>query len=614
MSVHMDEALIPLADDFPAPSREAWLALVEKTLNGADFDKRLVSRSADGIVLQPLYRPEPGATRLTARPAPSDDVQRPWDLRSRVDHPDPVRANADLLLELENGAKSALISLDPTGLHGAAVRDAESFARLTEGVLLELAPVALEAGRAGPQAADWLAAAAKDAPFAPLAFHMDPISAAAEQGGAEALAEQIAAAARTGARHGETYARATAFLATGRAVHEAGGTEGQELGFALASGLAYAKSLVGAGLGMDDAFGRIVLGMSAGAEYFVTIAKLRAARAVWARLTTACGASGRAVIEARSSRRMLSRLDPWVNMLRLTSAGFGASVGGADAVVLDAFTQPLSADGRSRPTPFARRQARNTQLILMEEAHLGRVADPAGGAAFLEMLTDQLARAGWAEFQRIEADGGVVAALTSGAIGRRVTRARTVLEADIARRKAGLIGASEFPNLAETAVEIEAVEVGAFAAEGDVRRGEPLLAPWRAAEAFERLRERAAAASTRPKVWLATLGGAADHATRVGFAESLFAAGGVTAESGPVEAYDPAAFPLAVICASDALYAEQAEAAARALKAAGARRLCLAGRPGEQEPALRAAGVDGFVYAGCDAVQALTAALDAVSL
>lgn len=610
MSRPMDEATIPLADDFPAPDEAAWRALVDKTLNGADFEKRLVSRTADGIAVQPLYRPWEGSPLLEARPQVSADVHRPWDPRARVDHPDPARANADLLVELEGGAQSALISLDPSGRSGVAAADRDGFARLTEGVLLDLAPVALDAGWRGADAADWAAAAAKGAPFAPLAFHMDPIGALAERGpGPSPVGEAIASAARTGAGHAETYARASLFLASGRAVHEAGGTEAQELGFAAACAIAYARALVEAGLPMQEAFGRIVLGLAADGEYFTTIAKLRAARAIWARLTGACGVSAPAVIEARSSRRMLSRLDPWVNMLRLTAAGFGAGVGGADAVVLDAFTQPLCEAGDARPTAFARRQARNTQLILMEEAYLGRVSDPAGGSAFLETLTDQLARAGWAAFQRIEAAGDAVAALEDASLAAQVARARTAREADVARRKAGLIGASEFPNLHEAPVEVEAVDLTAFAASGG---GSPLLPPWRAAEPFERLRARAAAMHPRPKVWLATLGTLADFSLRVGFARDLFAAGGIEAEVGSVEAYDPQAFPLACVCGSDRLYAEQGEAAARALKAAGARRIMLAGRPGDLEATMNSAGVDGYLVAGGDALQALTAALNAV--
>lgn len=610
----MNEATtILLADDFPAASREAWLALVEQTLKGASFDRRLVTRTADGIAVQPLYVPDMSGPQLAVRPAPSGEVQRPWDLRSRVDHPDPVRANADLLLELESGAQSALISLDPTGRQGVGVDDRDAFARLSEGVLLDLAPVALDAGWAGPEAADWLASAAKGAPFAPLAFHMDPIGALAERGpGAAPVTREISRAARTGGRLAETYAKASFFLASGRAVHEAGGTEAQELGFAVASALAYARALVEAGLSMADAFPRIVLGLAADSEYFTTIAKLRAARAVWARLTGACGVSAPVVIEARSSRRGLSRLDPWVNMLRLTAAAFGAGVGGADTVVLDAFTQPLSDDGHSRPTPFARRQARNTQLILMEESYLGRVADPAGGSAYLETLTDQLARAAWTELQRLEQAGGVVAALQSGAVGAGVAEARARREAEVSKRKTGLIGASEFPNLHETTVEVEAVDPAAFAVPGAVPSVvSPQLPAWRAAERFERLRARAQAASPRAKVWLATLGSPADHAARVGFAHDLFAAGGMEADAGPLEAYDAIAFPLAALCGSDAAYAEHGEVAARALRAAGARRIVLAGRPGDLETALTAAGVDGFVFAGSDAVEALTAALDA---
>jgi methylmalonyl-CoA mutase N-terminal domain/subunit len=181
-------------------------------------------------------------------------------------------------------------------------------------------------------------------------------------------------------------------------VHEAGGGEAEEVAFAAASAVAYAKALVRAGLPMADAFARITLGLSADADYFLTMAKLRAARAVWARIAGACAAHPTARVEARSSRRMLTAKDAWTNMIRLTAAGFGAAVGGADAVVLGNFTDALGL-----PTPFARRQSRNAQLVLMEEAHVGRVADPAAGSGYVEALTDQIAREAWARFQAIEA-------------------------------------------------------------------------------------------------------------------------------------------------------------------------------------------------------------------
>ena len=606
----MDDVIL-LAADFPTASRADWMALVDKTLKGGDFDRRLVARTADGIALQPLYAPEAAAPCLSARAAPAADAHRPWDLRARVDHPDPVRANRDLLHELENGAASVLLSLDPTGRRGVAATDAEGLARVLDGALLDLASVALDAGWSGPHAADALAGLAKAAPQAPLAFHLDPLSAFAGQGASPGPIEShIVAAAGAAARHAPTFAKATLFLASGRVMHEAGGSEGQELGFAAAAALAYAKAQVRAGMSMDDAFGRMVLGLCADGEYFTSIAKLRAARAIWARLTAACGVDAPAVIEARSSRRMLSRLDPWVNLLRLTAAGFGAGIGGADAVVLDPFTQPLADDGASRPTPFARRQARNTQLVLMEEAALGRVADPAGGSWFVERLTDQLARAGWAFLQAIEQRGGIVAALTSGWIAEQVAPARIAREADISRRKSGLIGVSEYPNLAEGAVEVEPVDPAPFS----VAPSRPLPGPagrcpalpgWRAAEPFEALRARAAAASPPPRAWLATLGPVADHAARVGFARNLLAAGGIEAVDSPAGEAAPEGARLTVLCGSDPAYAEQAAETLTALKAAGAGPVWLAGRPGELEPALTAAGLDGALYAGVNAVQAL---------
>jgi len=216
-------------------------------------------------------------------------------------------------------------------------------------------------------------------------------------------------------------------MASGRVAHEAGGGAAIELGVATASALAYAKALARAGLDPAQVFGWITLGLSAEAEYFRTIAKLRAARLIWARMTEACGAAQPATIEARSSRRMLAARDVWTNMLRLTLAGFGAAAGGADAVVLGAFTDPLGA-----PTPFARRQSRNVQLVLMEEAHVGAVADPAAGSWFLESLTEAIARQGWAAFQAIEAQGGIVGALTSGHVANAVAADRAALMASAA--------------------------------------------------------------------------------------------------------------------------------------------------------------------------------------
>lgn len=457
----MTDAVIPLADDFAPAPRAAWEALAAKTLKGGTVE-RLRSRTADGIVVEPLY--EAAEAPCPVRAGPATDPRRPWDVRAIVDHADPARANADALADLENGAGSLLLTLDPSGAAGVAVGGREDLARVLDGVLLDLAPVALDAGFMGPLVADWLAEAAKGGPAAPLAFNLDPLSAWATAGaGPGPIKAHLARAAETAARHAATYPKARAFLASGRPAHEAGGSDGWELGLALASTVAYARALTEAGLSVEEALSRITLGLSADAEYFATIAKLRAARLLWAKLASAFEAAAPAVLEVRSSRRVLARLDAWTNLLRLTAAGFGAAAGGADAVILEPFTAPLGAKGGGRPSPLARRQARNIQLVLMEEAALGRVADPAGGSGHIEALTDGLARAGWAAFQTIERAGGVVAALEAGLVAEAVARARGLREDAYADDEAGLVGVTRFPDAKEAPPATEVVDAARFA-------------------------------------------------------------------------------------------------------------------------------------------------------
>ncbi len=458
----MDDAPIRLVEDFAPASREDWLKLVGKTLEGGDFDARLVGRTVDGLSIQPLYTAGDAIAASAAPVRAPREGERAWDIRSLVAQPDPARANADLLAELEGGAASVLIRIDPTGQTGVAVGSAEGLAQVLDGVVLEMASVALDAGFLGVQAADWLAAAAKSSPGALLAFHLDPLSALARTGASPGPIEShLIAGANAGVRLAEIYPKASLFLASGQVAHEAGGGEAEELGFMAASALTYVKALIGAGASTAQAFAGVTLGLAADSDYFLTIAKLRAARAIWARITEASGDATPARIEARSSRRMLARLDAWTNMLRLTAAGFGAAVGGADALVLGCFTDALGL-----PTAFARRQARNAQIVLMDEANLGRVADPARGAWFIESLTDQLARAGWAAFQAIEAEGGIVAALASGSIAAQVARAADARRAAIAAGEQKIIGVTTFANAQDPGVEVETVDPAAFAVAG----------------------------------------------------------------------------------------------------------------------------------------------------
>lgn len=433
-----------MSEVFPAADPARWRELAQKALKDRPLES-LVHLDADGLAVRPLYGAATGATPVFA-PRASDADGRAWDLRVLVEGDEASTVNRELLADLEGGAASAI-------LRGGVLADSEPLGRALSDVALELAGVALDAGADGPNAANALAVAAKGAPRARLMFHMDPVSAFAELGGgARTLEEQLSLAANTAARHAEAYPLARHFLASGRAVHEAGGSIGQELGFMAANAAALVRAGLAAGLSAEAALKGTVLGLATDQQYFDSLAKVRAARLIWRTLSRAFGHETPAEIEVRSSRRMLAARDPWPNLLRLTAAGFAGAVGGADALVLDGFSR---AEGV--PDAFARRQARNTQLVLMEEAHLGRVDDPASGAWFLDHRTRELAEAGWAEFQRIEAEGGIVDALMGDVVQPRVGRAREVLERSLGEGGEQMVGVTKFidpdPRPAHTDVE-----------------------------------------------------------------------------------------------------------------------------------------------------------------
>lgn len=439
-----------MAQTFPTPSPADWTALAEKALKDRPIES-LVHLDADGLAMRPLYDAATGVQPLFAPRANHADG-RAWDLRVLVEGDDPAVVNGEVLAELEGGAASVL-------LRGAVLADSEPLGRALDGVELELASVGLDAGLNGPDAANALAVAAKGAPRARLMFHMDPVSAFAETGAApRSMDEHLMLAANTAARHAGAYPEATFFLASGRVAHEAGGSIAQELAFAASNAVALIKAALASGMTAEQALKGTVLSVAVDQEYFDGLAKVRALRLMWRSISAAFGAETPARIEARSSRRMLSARDPWPNLLRLTAAGFAGAVGGADAVVLDGFTR---AEGV--PDGFARRQARNTQLVLMEEANLGRVDDPAAGSWFLDQRTRELAEAAWAEFRIIEAEGGVVEALKGGLIQPRVARARSRLEKALADGKP-IVGVNKFvdpdPRPTHTDVEPEATAEG----------------------------------------------------------------------------------------------------------------------------------------------------------
>ncbi|HEV7229569.1 methylmalonyl-CoA mutase family protein [Brevundimonas sp.] len=418
-----------MLNDRPTPDQ--WRSLALRALKDRPLES-LIHLDADGLAVRPLYAAATGVTPVFA-PRPSHADGRAWDLRAQVEADDPAEANRQVLAELQGGAASVILS-------GAVLTDSAPLGRALDGVTLELAPVGLDAGLAGPDAANALAVAAKGAPRAKLMFHMDPASAFAATGAASrSMEEHLTLAANTAARHAGAYPEARFFMASGRVVHEAGGSIVQELAFATANALALVQAAVGAGMSAEQALRGTVLSVVVDQEYFDGLAKVRALRLMWRSICSAYGVEADAVIEARSSRRILAARDSWPNLLRLTAAGFAGAVGGADAMVLDAFTRAAGL-----PDDFARRQARNTQLVLMEEANLGRVDDPAAGSWYLDQRTRELAEAAWTEFQWIQSEGGVVECLRGHLIQPRVARARQAMEEAFAAGDLHLIGVTKF--------------------------------------------------------------------------------------------------------------------------------------------------------------------------
>ncbi|MGX9428679.1 MULTISPECIES: methylmalonyl-CoA mutase subunit beta [Bradyrhizobium] len=600
-----------LAADFAPATYEDWRKLVDGVLKGAPFEK-LVGKTYDGIKIEPIYRRATNASPIAGR-----GQAAPWQIMQRIDDPDPRRANAQALHDLENGATGlALVFAGGSGAHGFGLEPtAEAVDKVLDGIYLD-AGIALDL-QIGPQsrmAAIHVAEYVKRRGFDPancdIRFGLDPLAACAVWGFSPYDWGEIVPAV-TGAVKGLVALgfKGPFAAADGRVIHDAGGSEVQELAFVLASGVAYLRALEQAGVALEDAQGMVYARLSADADQFLTLAKFRALRLLWARIEQACGLTPRPLfIAADSAWRMLTKRDAYVNMLRATMATFAAGLGGANAVTVLPHTLALGL-----PDDFARRVARNTQLILLEESNLAKVSDPAAGSGGIETLTKELCEATWLLFQEIERAGGIFAALQQNLIQRKVAATRAAREANIAKRRDVLTGASEFPNLHEAdAMVLEAKPV-VLPAYGEAKFKFDALSPMRLADPFEALRDKSDAklksSGARPKIFLANLGTPADFTARATFAKSFFETGGIEALDS--EGFsDPAALAatfkasgtaIACLCSSDKVYAEQAAAAAKALQAAGARHIYLAGRPGELEAALRASDVTDFIFAGCDA-------------
>ncbi|WP_329596948.1 methylmalonyl-CoA mutase subunit beta [Streptomyces pseudovenezuelae] len=597
MTVLPDDGL-SLAAEFPDANLDQWHSLVAgvlrksgKEVSGAAAEDALSTALEDGLRTRPLYTahdatPDPGFPGFApfVRGARAEgNTTGGWDVRQRH----AVSDNTAVLTDLENGVTSLWLVAGDGGI------PVGSLDKVLDGVYLDLAPVVLDAGdRFEPAAQELLRIYGErgiDAKAVRGNLGADPLGHEARTGEASDFAPVVPLARRCA----EQYPGLRALTVDALPYHEAGGSAAQELGASIATGVAYLRGLTEAGLSVEQACAQLEFRYAATADQFLTIAKLRAARRLWARVAEVCGApgAGAQAQHAVVSPVMMTRRDPWVNMLRATIATLAAGVGGAEAVTVLPFDHALGL-----PDAFARRVARNTSTILVEESHLSRVIDPAGGSWYVERLTDELAEAAWSFFRTVERDGGQAAVLRSGRLRTDLATTWALRSKRLATRRESVTGVSEFPHLDEKPVERAPAPESRTGGLPRVRRD----------EAYEELRARSdahlAATGSRPRVFLAALGPAAAHTARLTFAANLFQAGGI--EPVTEGTFEESGATEVCLCSSDALYEEQADDVVKTLKSSGARHVFLAGRPGEY------AGVDSYVFAGCDAVAVLTATLD----
>jgi methylmalonyl-CoA mutase len=583
---------------FPPATPEAWLALVSTVLKGADFEKRLVTRMLDGMRIAPLYTRAdevPGA--VTARPGEppftrgtaTGRKETGWDVRQFHSETDPRSLNTAILEDLQGGATSIALHVASPGTSGLALDD-NALATALDGVPLDACAIALVAGEGTGAAVRALEKlwADRQVPEAlrRAQFNSDPLGWLAQTGGLSQRLDDALSAAAALACMWAGHDGVTTLIADGNPYHAAGASEAQELAAMLATMTAYLRAAEAEGLPPERALPAIAVALATDTDLFLSIAKLRAARRLVWRIAAASGAGPAAAhvhFTGVTAWRMLSRRDPWTNIMRTTIACMGAALGGADAIVVLPFTYALG-----KPDRFARRIARNVQIVCREEASLGRVIDPAGGSWYVEKLTEDLAVKAWELFQAIEARGGMAAAITSGYIQDEIGKVAEQRGRDIATGRMELTGVSAFPLLGDDGI---------------------------AAEPWPRAQSAAFTSRTgeRPRVFLACLGTVADFGPRATWVRNFLASGGidVTAEEGLTSsgaagaAFSASGAEIACIASSDAVYTELGEAATQALKSAGARQVALAGRPGSLEALLRRAGVDCFWHTGQDAIAAL---------
>jgi methylmalonyl-CoA mutase len=567
------------------PATEAeWRRLVERALDGKPFDS-LISTTFEGLTIAPLYQRPAAEASHAPRQKPGA-----WAISQRMDHPEIATANAMARADLEGGADALTLTI--FGAHtargfGVRIEDARDLDAALAGIDLDRIALRLDAGARALELASSFVSLAGNRRLTSAAldvdFGHDPIGQFARSG---LLPNDPAEGLR------ETHARLRAagftghlLLADGRIFHEAGAGEAQELACVIATAVAYLRMLEQEGLTLDEARGDIALLLAADADEFLSLAKFRALRRLWSRVESACGLAPKTVrLHAETAFRMMTRYDPWVNILRATMAAFSAGAGGADVITILPFTLALGL-----PDELARRLARNTQSILIQESNLAKVADPAAGAGSFEALTDAFCAEAWRLFQSFEAQGGMLKSLQDGVPQRAIEAVAAARRAAIAKGRFAITGTSAFPFLAEAPVPVLA-PCPAADQESPGAQDTIALPSRRDAEPYERLRVASDArfhkTGERPKIFLVNLGEPQGSSAVAAFAAQFFAAAGIeslilegfeTAQAA-VDSFRASGCKIACLCVPVAIAPDNLIDFSVRLRDAGAIRICLAGR------------------------------------
>jgi len=678
----LSEGPLNILEDFKPHTYEEWRVAADELLKGKPFDKVMKSTLIEGITLEPIYRREdiagldlaselPGLGSRVRGNRTTGYEENAWAISEEIPAATPAEFNKAALNDLERGQNELNMVLDcatksgidadkaeKPGSCGLSISTLADLEKALEGVHLEMISTYIQAGACGLSVAALLLALAKkrgmDIAKLTGCVESDPLRVLAARG---KLPVSLAEAYREMSFVTKFAAHKAPKLQTigvsGMPYANSGASAVEELGYVLATAAEYIREMGKTGLSIDEVAPRMRVTLSLGSNFFMEIAKLRAARLTLANLVEAFGgsdASKSIYIHARGTKWNKSRLDPYTNLLRSTTETFSGAIGGADGMHTSAFDETYET-----PDEFSRRIARNQQIIMQEECELTRTIDPAGGSYYVEWLTDQVAKKAWEIFQKIEGMGGMAKALESGVIEDAVGKLRADRLKKIQQRRDEVVGVNAYPNATEKLVEVKTPDLAAIKAErsaavaaarkavaidlegkcptcvladaalagasiGDMaaalRKGDAApatiakpLAEVRASESYEKLRAASAAYAAKeghaPQILQANMGSSRAYRIRADWTSAFFNAAGnqmlntvdFKNPEDAVKAAETAGAKVVVITSSDENYVTMAEATAKAFKAmANAPYVLLAGTPTpEQEAPWKAAGVDEYV-------------------